>query len=248
MNLAERNIDLWDVATFDGELRARLDDAADTIRGYQTTSRKLWLEREASDHRSPYPENPFADAFMALREGLVPVMSQRNIRAWHYCRMTDAEVESIRQVGIRLSSVQTLRERLDAQVAAGAFDQAVADRLFDGSPFHSGQRTARLDKFWMVSHPAAIDDGGVEPLLGSWGGEGAYFWQQDEQLQALLRGIGRPRVLEVAVPLSLTRHAFSAGEAVVAAYGRSLGCRGGVEGVRSLHRDSPRTPGPDRGT
>ncbi|NTH49196.1 hypothetical protein G6K98_31640 [Agrobacterium rhizogenes] len=34
----------------------------------------------------------------------------------------------------------------------------------------------------MVSHPHDIEDGGVELLLESWGGESVYFWQQDPDL------------------------------------------------------------------
>jgi hypothetical protein len=37
--------------------------------------------------------------------------------------------------------------------------------------------------------------------------------------------IGRPRVLEIAMPLVYSRHGYSAAEAVVATYGRTLGCR-----------------------
>lgn len=77
----------------------------------------------------------------------------------------------------------------------------------------------------MVSHPVVLEDCSVELLLESWGGESAYFWQRDMALQEMLKRIGRPRVLEIAMPLVYSRHSFSAAEAVVAAYGRLLGCR-----------------------
>ena len=76
----------------------------------------------------------------------------------------------------------------------------------------------------MVSHPTHSADSGVELLLESWGGEAAYFWQRDKQLQTLLKSIGRPRVLEIAMPLAYSRHSYSAAAAVVATYGRALGC------------------------
>jgi hypothetical protein len=76
----------------------------------------------------------------------------------------------------------------------------------------------------MTSHPHAVDDGGVELLLESWGGESIYFWQRDPQLQELLKSIGRARILEIEVPFTHSDHASSAGSAVVAAYGRLLGC------------------------
>lgn len=75
----------------------------------------------------------------------------------------------------------------------------------------------------MTSHPVDIEDRGVEVFLESWGGEAAYFWQQDAALQDMLKQIGRPCLLEIAMPLRHSRHAYSAAEAVVATYGRTLG-------------------------
>ncbi len=218
-------IDVWDIETFDVELRSNLDAYADLIRDYMSTNRRQWLEREASDHTGAYPENAFASAFMRVEEYIVmPLMEARTIRAWHYTRMTDREVDIILRDGIYPSSLANFRARLDAEVAAGSFRAETADRLFADSPYQSVQRASRSGKFWAVSNPHSIDDGGVELLVESWGGEAAYFWQQDEGLQELLKRIGRARVLEVAMPLSYSRHAFSAARAVVATYGRMLGC------------------------
>jgi hypothetical protein len=77
----------------------------------------------------------------------------------------------------------------------------------------------------MTSDPVLIDDSGVALLLGNWGGESTYFWLQDKRLEKLVTSIGRPRVLEIAVPITNTNHWYSAGKAVVAAYARTLGCR-----------------------
>lgn len=216
-------IDVWDLATFDDELRGDLDAHPELIRDYYLTSRRLWLEREASDHLMPYPENPHAGEFQWVTEHIMRLMEERTIRAWHYSRMTDAEVDALRAGGIYPSTLDNIRARFAAQVAAGAFTQEVADRLFADSPYQSEQLGSRSNKFWMVSHPADIEDGGVELLLESWGGESAYFWQRDPALQALLKTIGTPRVLEIAVPLAHSRHSYSAAEAVVATYGRMLG-------------------------
>ena len=153
------------------------------------------------------------------------LMEARTIRAWHYTRLTDTEVDALRQTGIYPSSLDTIRSRFAAQVVAGGFAQEVADRLFADSPYQSDQLDARSGKFWMTSHPVNIDDGGVELLLESWGGEAAYFWQQDPTLQEMLKNIGRPRVLEIAMPLLHSRHTYSAAEAVVATYGRIVGCQ-----------------------
>ena len=43
---------------------------------------------------------------------------------------------------------------------------------------HPEQVGPRSGKLWMVSHPVDVGDGGVMPLLSSWGGEAVYFWLQ----------------------------------------------------------------------
>lgn len=162
MNKGSAIIDVWDVETFDRELRGDLNAHADVIRDYMLTSRHQWLEREASDHTMPYPENPYAGEFIWVKEHIMRLMEVRTIRAWHYTRLTDAEVDVLQQGGIYPSSLDTIRARLEAQVAAGAFNQEIADRLFADSPYQSDQLDSRSDKFWMVSHPVEVENGGVE--------------------------------------------------------------------------------------
>lgn len=217
-------IDVWNVATLDDDLAAHLHSATDLIQNYFAASHHQYLEREASNHILPYPINPFGHQYVDFTDHLGRVMEKRSIRAWHYTRMTDAEVSALVRDGIYLSDLATIRRRLDSQIAAGAFSTDIADALFDGSPFQGEQLRSRSNKFWMVSHPYKVSDSGVELLLESWGGEAVYFWQRDPRLKALLKSLGRPRVIELALPLMKTRHAHSAGQAVVLAFARTLGC------------------------
>jgi hypothetical protein len=76
----------------------------------------------------------------------------------------------------------------------------------------------------MTSHPFGVDYSGVELLLGHWGGEGVYFWQKDSKLVELVQGFGRPRVIELAVPMRVTRQSYWAAKAVAATFVRALGC------------------------
>jgi hypothetical protein len=148
-------------------------------------------------------------------------MRSGTIRAWHHARLTAEEVEKLRDEGIHLSTPATLRACLDSQVASGA---ELADALYAQSPFHSDQQKERSGKFYGVSHPLPVDNSGVEPLMTHWGGEVASFWTKDPMLLAPLAAIGKARVIEFAAPLALTQNSYSAGQAVVATYGRALGC------------------------
>jgi hypothetical protein len=112
---------------------------------------------------------------------------------------------------------------LNALVTAGELSTDQAEALFAASPFQTTQLESRKDKYWMVSHPIAIEDSGVEPLLAHWGGEVANMFMRDPDLLGGLARIGRPRIVELAAPLSHTRHAYSAVEAVVATFARTHG-------------------------
>jgi len=202
--------------------------------------------RQSRDRRGPKrsllrPNNPYAYSFLALTEYVGNEMWSRNIRAWHYTRLTNSELKLLQRDGIHLSTPQALRARLDALVASEELSAQIADSLFDLSPLQRGQLEIRTNRFWMASHPVTIDDGGVEPLMSHWGGEVASMWITEPSLLDPLSAIGKPCVLEVNVPLSLTQHCYPAGEAVVATYARSLGCISDNRGF-SLYVSAPLPP------
>jgi hypothetical protein len=123
------------------------------------------------------------------------------IRAWHYTRLTDAEVEILQRQGVHLSTLETLQRRL--AVAAGALSSEAANQLYAQSPFHCQQNATRVNRFWMTSHPIVIDDSSVEPLMKHWGGEVASMWVREESLLTPLAALGRPRIIELAAPHGL---------------------------------------------
>jgi hypothetical protein len=159
-----------------------------------------------------------------MQEAIQCHMQSRAIRAWHYTRLTGSEVDELRHKGIDLSTPTTLRQRLDSLIISGQLSQQHADALHSASPFHSDQLESRSNKFFLVSHPQPIDNPGVEPLMAHWGGEVASMFVKDPALLAPLSVIGKPRVLEVLVPLALTRSSYTAAGAVIATFGRTLGC------------------------
>ncbi|MFS8145727.1 hypothetical protein [Rhizobium sp. BR 249] len=218
-------IDVWNLETFDKDLLAFLNADRDVLRNYELTSRKNYEEQQAAEGWVPLKENPYAaDRMYIIERIIMPAMEQRTIRAWHYTRLTDCEVALLKSSGIHTSDLAAIRRRLDAQVAVGVLSIEIANALYWESPFHE-QKDARSGKFWMVSHPYAITDGGVELLLQHWGGEGVYFWLKDLAHIKLVQGIGRPRVIELAVPLSITTSTYAAAKAVVGTFVTSLGCK-----------------------
>jgi hypothetical protein len=139
--MTESLIDVWNVETFDQYLLAELRANAELIRNYIVTERNNFLEREASNRRGPYPTNPYAASYLRFLEDVGRDMEARTIRARHYTRLTDAETNTLRNTGIYASTLETLRRRLDAQVAAGVFSAEIADALFAQSPFHHDEQS-----------------------------------------------------------------------------------------------------------
>ncbi|HTW84506.1 MAG TPA: hypothetical protein VMD91_10590 [Candidatus Sulfotelmatobacter sp.] len=218
-------VDVWDAETFDEGLMAPLRSNADLVRSYIAADKDISIQREASRGRLVYQSNAYADRYHHFLENLGRQMELSTIRAWHYTRLTESEVDALKTTGLYLSTVETTRERLDAQVTDGQISVEIANALFEASPLRDRQQAdSRVNRFWMTSQPTAVDDDDVTLLLNNWGGEVVYFWLQDEYLERVVGGIGQPRVLELAVPLSATEHGYRAARAVLATFARSLGC------------------------
>jgi hypothetical protein len=217
-------IDVWNLETFDEALLAELNARRDSLRDYELTSKRNFLEQQAAKGRVPLKSNTYAaERNYVVEQVIMPAMEQRTIRAWHYTRLTDDETALLESGGTYISDLASIRRRLDAQVAARVLLAGTADALHAASPFHQPNET-RSGKFWMTSHPVSADDGGVELLLAHWGGEGVYFWLKDPELIELVKSFGRPRVIELAVPLVVTPRAYFAAKAVVATFVKALGC------------------------
>lgn len=226
-------IDLWDFGTFDSELSGYLKDNTDLVRAYYETDNRLFREYELGNKRSMLgsrPSNPHARAFYALLEDVAADMQSRTIRGFHYTRLTDSEAELMQREGIHLSTLETLRTRLDAIVSDGRLTPSIADALYSASPFHEQSRI-RENRFWLTSRPFTVDDSAVVALLESWGGESVYFWLRDASLRSLVKQIGTPRVIEMAVPFGKTALHSSVGDLVVATFAHSIGCTAHHTGI-----------------
>ena len=225
-------IDVWDPNTFDEDLCSVLKDQTDLIRGYFLREHEISVSyklAQGSDRPLRRPPNLFEAEFIPMRDGLTLRMAKRVIRAFHYTRMTDREVAQACDNGLHLSTLDSLRQRLQALVETGDLTSNDVRMLEAASPFDS-QLEIRQSKFWMTSHPIPIEDSRVERLLRYWGGEVASRLAA-KSLLAKREQIGCPRIVEIAVPLSATDkvYHFSAASAAVAAFGKSLDCYEGQD-------------------
>ena len=221
--MADRPIDVWDVESFDPKLTAYLAHHADLMAAYYARSNQIFLDHDHGRARTLIrPENEYATEFSGLRERVGVLMDVRTIRAWHYTRLTDREVEALTRAGVRLSTPDSLRRRFDAIIADGHLTAAETDLLWRHNMFHP-QHDSRAGKFWGVSHPQRVDDLGVAPLMKHWGGEAASMWMKDAALLARLESVGQARVVGVALPLAQCEDFGGAARAVIATFARARG-------------------------
>lgn len=235
-------IDVWDVETFDSELRSYLEQHADLIRNFWTESRRLFEEREKQTVRGFHEQNTFGPPHSAVQVDVGIMMAKRTIRAWHYTRLTDGETAAIRANGMLPMSLALIRQRLHAMVEAGELTSKVADQLFSASPYHKQIEGNRDDKIWLSSQPFEMDDSMVTGLVTGWGGESLNFDHQQGPMAALLESIGRSRVIELALPLRITTRIDSAAKDVVDAYSFALGCEGAWGGGSDIVAVEPIPP------
>ena len=176
----------------------------------------------------PIRPNPFAGDYMSAVESLGRIMSAKTVRAFHYSRMTDDEVEALQAEGTVPTSVDSLKQRVDRQVISGTLTREQGGLIVERNPL---QRTAFGVRkgFWSSSSPIHPDDAAVNILVDHWGGESAHWLftgTGDEPMVEVLTRIGRGRVVEIAMPLKEANGGlagFSAARTAVREYARSLG-------------------------
>lgn len=215
-------MDLWNPDTYSAELERRLKAESQLIVDYHSEAYRLMDEHLNSSPYQSLKPNRFSADFLSFQEyELTPILAGSRIRAWHYARLLDHEVEAMRQ-GVVPSSLEFLKKRLNDLVAMDLLNQEEAGKVFQESPFQS-QEGIRSGRLWIATVPLHYCDTGVSPLLGSWGGESAYFWLSDKALATKLRNLGMSRILEIEVALSDGLNAFSASSTVLEAWAKKLG-------------------------
>ncbi len=228
----ENIVSTADPQTFDVSLQVFLTENVEVIRAYHENDARLEADRHSGGLKYIHEPNPAGPAYLRLREELSDLMRSRTVRCWHYTRLTEEEVEAIRDHGVFPGSLESMVDRVRRQVEAGRLSKAEQDAILAASPLRcSGHAQSRLGRFWVTDRALASTNDGVEPLLSHWGGEVVYFHLEDEALIARVQGIGRPVILELAVPVALTEHAFGFAESALSSVTEALGYPPQLRGI-----------------
>lgn len=135
-------------------------------------------------------------------------MASKTIKAFHYTRLVDSEVEKILANGFTTPTVETsfkrLSERLNHVVDEGHLTIAEADLIIERSPLNDRTQRDVRRGFWMTTGAFHLTDGAVKDLVGLWGGEvgNMYIGGREPELLSRVQNIGRGRIFEISIPLS----------------------------------------------
>jgi len=202
-------IDTWNAKTFTEDIIAFLKEHSETIIRFHRYEQQTDEHLERLQRYDRRNRNPFADNYNRIREELAVLMSSKTIRAFHYTRMIDAEVENVLANGFFAPTSETafghLSDRVGRLVETGLLSIQEGDRIFSASPLNHPDQLQARQGLWLTTVPFNPETPSVSLLVNNWGGEVGYFWideSQDPDLLTRVQSIGRGRIFELAVPMT----------------------------------------------
>jgi hypothetical protein len=176
-------IDVDDPSTWPDRVRAWVEPFAEALRGTTeyTTDLAVPLDLE--------------NEFRAL-------LADETVRADHYTRLLDHEVEGIKREGLRPLTEQLVIDRITGACAHGVLDTPTRDFLLSRHVFATGGSSNRADRVCFVLGRGELSwsAAGCDDQLSVWGGEGIYNGAIG--VEERVRGLGQPAMVTALIDLS----------------------------------------------
>lgn len=161
--------------------------------------------------------NPHADARAAILAECHDLVFGCRIVGYHCTRLTDDEAVAIQGNGLRTLTPELIEARIRRALDQGLIERGVADIILAKN---DGRDRNRAGMAWFVFRTRDLaDEGGVGPLFSSWGGEAVYGgYEDDAAVGPTLARIGRPCIVEAALPAAGIETHCDVGERVMRIY------------------------------
>ncbi len=201
--MSEQVIDLDNATTFGAELVQVLEESRSISLGYRAEEQRLLKDPDGSLAYTLRPNKFANERRRVIEKEVMPLLQGRTLLGWHYTRLLPHESTKIRSNGMVVSTLESMKARLESARGHGLLTDDEVQALTEGSPLlrDETQQRCRSGKLFFVPKRLPIDYAGVAPLTSSWGGEVIYFWQEDHTLRAKLNSMGVPSVVEAAIPI-----------------------------------------------
>jgi hypothetical protein len=197
-------IDLWDLNTLPSATLSLLNNNTNLIRQFFERQAAIKEISDTAGLRDTIPTTEFYSDMYDLKKAVEQSIMSESIRGFHYTRLTDPEVRAFQSNGISVTSLAMFRSKLAAVVSAGLMTQKESEHVFTNSPIVTGEYGNRIGTFFACGCPYVIGDPGISGFHSSWGGEISRWAVIDEAVLQSLRVIGKPRIIEVEIPVALT--------------------------------------------
>jgi hypothetical protein len=147
-------------------------------------------------------------------------LATQKLVGYHASRLDATEVRCILRTGLRPLSRALVDERINRQVSLRNLSKDIAERLRTknaANDVDAGQRLGLVH--FCFSRSLLQSESGMSRLLAYWGGEALYrCYETDETVGTVLRSIGKPAIVEAAVPVYAIKAFLSIGERLLNAF------------------------------
>jgi len=169
--------------------------------------RAYFAEEKQITHRlsqSPLPLRRILNtnklAYDALMRDVEFAAKSEAIIGWHCTRLCEDEIRQIKNGGMLPLSSHSLEMRIRRRASKGDFTPEIAERLLSENQASDPNRQML---WFLLSQDLLRDASGVQRFFASWGGEALYnSHERDVNTGPILRRIGVPAIIEVAIALS----------------------------------------------
>lgn len=179
------------------------DEAVKRLRAHSAKLVKYAEREDELDDMSSidrhWQSNDFDHDYKDACAQLTRILAEHLIVGVHYTRLALDEIDAIKSKGIRISSVDFARERIHRRVEAGDLTASQGHELLTAQVYDKPLNGRRLGMYWICVGGGTPHEGAIYRLLHHWGGEAIYVDHERKPLGRLLRQIGEPCVVEVAV-------------------------------------------------
>lgn len=196
-----KTIDLEEEQTWPADITLLLEQNLESLRNFEEERARIdKLCRECTHLRMSPPLNPHDKQRETVLNQINGLLSRFALTGYHCTRLAEDEIAQIHKSGLLPLSKKLLVERIHRRCTAGDLSPEIAERLISTNQASEDWRSGQL---WFVfSKSQLADEFGISRFFKSWGGEALYnSHEQDEETGPLLRSIGMPCIIEVAVPV-----------------------------------------------
>lgn len=131
------------------------------------------------------------------------ICSNRSLEIFHVTRLTDLEIEDLKKYGLRPSSIDLFRRKIELALSEGLFDKNFGDELLANSYIMNQTQQVRWNSLYVNFGDSELKKSmsNFYNLARIWGGECLNFTRFGNSNAEILKRIGQPSIVYGHIPL-----------------------------------------------